>query len=137
MNKTKYLIFAIVIVSYIIIAQYILNVLHRNAAATFEPLWYILVSYVVYLILGVIIGIEHIINNWKKKSPWRFHFGKLLFVGIPLVILILYIPLYHWCYQWFRLPIPGVLGLNRFNNIAIVILGYIISTCFYKENDSI
>jgi hypothetical protein len=136
-NRTKYLIFAIIIISYMIFAQYLLNVLQRNAAATFEPLWYILISYVVYLILGVILGIEHMVNNWEKKSPWRLNSGKLLFVGVPLVVLILYIPLYHWCYQWFCLPIPGVLSLNKFDNIVIVILGYIISTCFYKENGSI
>ena len=75
-----------------IFAQYLLNVLQRNAAATFEPLWYILISYVVYLILGVILGIEHMVNNWEKKSPWRLNSGKLLFVGVPLVVLILYIP---------------------------------------------
>lgn len=130
--KKRYFLYVIIIIGYTIGAQYLLNVLQRNAAATFKPAWYILSGYMVYLILGAILGIEHILNNLKKEGPWQLRYEKLLVVGLPVLILSCFVPLYFWCYRW--LPLP-VVGLNQeFAHVNSLILGYIAATSFYKKN---
>lgn len=134
MSKTKYFLYAIIIIGYILMAQYILNVLQRNAAVTFQPKLYIISGYIIFLILGVILGLEHIVDNWKKEGLWKFNYMKLLIVGLPVLVLSLYTPLYFWCYQWFKLP---VLSVNLdFTPITTLIFGFLIATSFYKKNSS-
>ncbi|MDD3314340.1 MAG: hypothetical protein PHH05_02370 [Syntrophaceticus sp.] len=130
MNKAKYFLFAIAIIAYLLAAQYFVEVLQKNATATFEPFWYIIVHYAVYLILGAALGIEHIAHNRKKEGPWKFNFAKLLFAGIPIFIFNLTIYLYHQ----FQLPAYFVNWRNV--EVATLILGYLVATCFYKQNVS-
>lgn len=100
----------------------------KNAATTFEPFWYITVHYTVYLILGAALGIEHIAENRKKEGPWKFNLAKLLFAGIPIFIFNLTIYLYH------QFQLPAYLVNWRYTEVTTLILGYLIATCFYKQN---
>jgi len=131
LNKLKYFLYAIALIAYLLAAQYLVELLQRNAAATFEPFWYITVHYIVYLILGAALGIEHIANNRKKKGPWKFNYAKLLFVGIPILIFNL------TTYLYFQFQLPVYLMNRRYVEVTILILGYLIATCFYKENDTL
>lgn len=131
MNKLKYFLYAIALIAYLLAAQYLVELLQRNAAATFEPFWYITVHYIVYLILGAALGIEHIANNRKKKGPWKFNYAKLLFAGIPILIFNL------TAYLYFKFQLPVYLINRRYVDVTTLILGYLIATCFYKENGNI
>ncbi|MGI6406079.1 MAG: hypothetical protein ACOX2E_06405 [Syntrophaceticus sp.] len=128
MNKAKYFLFAIAVIAYLLAAQYLVEVLQKNAAVTFEPFWYITVHYTVYLILGAALGIEHIAENRKKEGPWKFNLAKLLFAGIPIFIFNLTIYLYH------QFQLPAYLVNWRYTEVTTLILGYFIATCFYKQN---
>lgn len=127
MKKIKYLLYAAAVIVYLLAAQYLVEVLQKNAAATFEPFWYITVHYTVYLILGAALGIEHIIYNRKKKGPWKFNYAKLLLAGLPILIFNLTIFLYQY-------QLPVYLVNLRYIEVTTLILGYLIATCFYKEN---
>lgn len=125
----RYLIYSITIFGYIFSTQYLLIVLQQRAAITFKPAGLIATTYFVYIVMGALLGIEHILNNKKEKCSWRLNLEKLTLVGVPALILsnlLINIRIQ----QWLHIPV------NQFNQSYILfplVFGYILITSFYKE----
>lgn len=140
-NKKFYFIYIISIIGFIYLGNFTIenNISHwdrsfvsykkKDLVFTFYPLF-----------LGFILNIEHIIREKNKEGTWKLNKGRLLIMGIPMLILSSAISMYY-------LDIPIISRVYffvfhtfywsefLFTYIAIfkLILGYTITTSFYKS----
>jgi hypothetical protein len=131
MKKTiKYLIYTIALFAYILISQYFLLYLQKKMATfSFSPVIYLITIFVVYLLLGALLGIEYFFKNKAKEGSWQINLEKLLLIGIP-ALAFSYIPLYIKLQQWLHIPINES---NQAYIICTIILGYTIITSFERK----
>lgn len=96
---------------------------------------YVLTFPFFYILIGIIIGIEKLIWEFKKVGKWKIDKGRLIFLGIPSFYLTFYAFIYFYL-QIFSLPsnISIFLTSDGFNQIAGIIFGYFFITSFYKES---
>lgn len=92
---------------------------------------------IIYSIIGFIIGIEHLILEKKKNGIWRINYYKLFIMGLPLLYCALTLPLYFSSIPFLRVigrPL-SILSKNlHYIYCIILLLTYIITTSFYKED---
>jgi hypothetical protein len=98
--------------------------------------------------IGLLLGVEHLINERKKDGTWKINLPKIVSMGAPLLFLHMYLLGYssnQFVHKIFELDFIGTLLLSAINFAPILqlILGYVIVTSFYKrcekndENNSI
>ena len=97
---------------------------------------------VLYGAMGMVLGSEHLLNEFKKNGGWKINLPKIILMGIPS----LYIALSPFIYysQFINSFLPSLLFPVRvmlwsdfeFLNIFQLLLGYIVATSFYKRNNA-
>jgi hypothetical protein len=102
---------------------------------------YIPTEILVYFIFGVLLGIEHLINEKKKGCKWHFNISRFIIIGIPSIVVGLY--LYGDLYVSGRLVNSTIVNYNyiipqtmisAFLPVMLIILfGYLLPSEFYHK----
>lgn len=123
---TRYILYTLVICTMAFSRQYF-TVL---AGMTFIGLWN-LGAMIINVLLGVLLGLEDFISEFKKKSPWKVNIPKLVSVGLPSLI-IGFSPFIFFGKSTFI----GISTSAIFANSGVfqLILGYAVVTSFYKAD---
>ncbi len=117
------------------------NGISNNNLIFFKVNPYIL-EIVIYVSLGLLLGLEHFIHEMKKSGTLKINITKLVLLGIPSLYFSLYIFIYFGVGRF----LPNVLTYpiatlirngTKFMNVFQLILGYSIITSFYKKCDDI
>ncbi len=125
--KLKY---AVVLVIFIVIAliishlllpiDMVRNVMHRYTIGTVISLQLLHYS------LGALLGIEHLIDQFKKSGRFKFNLERFLIVGIPAFILSIdYLEFYYVRIGLTYTPI--------FLLFLRIVFGYYLVTSIYKR----
>jgi len=129
----KYIAFLILLFGVTIGCLYINNHIQKIAAETYDYSDYILVLSILYVPIGLCLGLPQLLAEGKKKGSWNINVTKLIVLGIPALYLSGY------TYIHYNMP-----SLQLWNSVAVellqikstilsnVILGYIFITSFHK-----
>jgi len=126
--KLKY---AVIIVLFSVIALIIshlllpidmqLRVMHRYTVGA------VISMQLFHYLLGALLGIEHLIDQFKKSGRFKFNLERFLIVGIPAFILsIEFLELYYVRIGLTYTPI--------FLLFLRMVFGYYLVTSIYKQN---
>lgn len=89
------------------------------------------------ILLGAILGLEHILNEKGKIGRWKLNVARLLILGLPMLILSLMFLIYFTGFAR-DLKIFNIFysskNFDGYSTIFRLILGYIIITSFYKSS---
>lgn len=137
-NWGAYFVYALVFFCYTVLSNKLLISVYKEKQMTYQIMPLILWSMFIFILLGLLLGLEKLILESKKEGRWKINLPKLMFLGIPslyfsLGILIYYSPSIS---QVLSYPIQFFLQNNiDFLSIFQVILGYVISSSFIKVED--
>lgn len=85
--------------------------------------------------IGAVLGVEHLINESRKRGPWRINIPHLIFLVLPSLYFSLAYIIYYSDFVPVILTRPiSFLMLSGVGYIVIfqVIFGYLAVTSFYK-----
>ena len=134
MKKNKwlcYFVYVLVLLCYITFSYEIVALLKKQFETKFEYLPYFLFSMIIYLVLGMLLGLERIVLEREKEGNWKINLPKLILLGVPFLYLslgafvVLISPMISYPILFFTN------GLN-YQPIFQIILGYTICTSFIK-----
>lgn len=134
----RYVLYIITLVILIIIRRIVFdsinNYLQINYTFWFYPWSSIILYYLFNLCFAGLLGFEYIIKERSKAGRWRIDLQKLIIFALPVFILSL------GSFLFIVIPIRSIImkmikGQGDIIGLLQVIFGYILITCFYK-NDS-
>ena len=117
----------VVLFGYSLIGFSVLEVLDKYTSMSYNVIAEMVISAIVFLIFGILIGGTNLISEIKKEGKWKFNIPKFILIGIPSLILSIKILLY------FIFPFKIYLLINP--AVFQIILGFVIITSFYKEKN--
>jgi hypothetical protein len=132
-KRTFYILHTIILLFYLYFAGLIITSLESYAKTIIDPRPLIIGKIIIFIILGCILGLEHLITECKKEGSWQIN-NKAMFSLVPILIILL--AMFLWGCG--LIPFPMVLLKE---NIVIYFLpslfGYQFITCIIKEpNDT-
>ncbi len=149
MKKNKwlfYLVYAIVLSVYVFFAIQVITYLTEQRFTSFNNMPLAIVSPLVFVVLGFLIGAGHLISQRENEGRWKINLPQIIFIGIPLLYFSFGIE--FWIYNAsnfiseiifapFRYIIFSNNDLLRetfssFSTVFKVLLGYIIITSIIK-----
>ena len=135
-NWLFYFIYSLILVSYSIFISNILIFEKEQSQRTYSSLSLIIWSMILFVVLGLLLGLEKFLYEMKKEGKWKINLPKLILLGVPslyfsLGIFVLCIPITP-IRQTLSYPIFYLLKYDNIISIFQVILGYIIITSFIK-----
>jgi hypothetical protein len=142
-NKSwlKYFFILILILIVVFLGDYVFDNMRRTAQMTykFNPYTENLLMIAFYGCIGLLLGLEHLIEEIKKVGMWKINIPKLIFITIPSLYFSLDIFLYYNRIEFVRNVLAYPIGILMSNSASItavfqLILGYSIITSFYKKN---
>ncbi|MDF2588527.1 MAG: hypothetical protein K0S41_2368 [Anaerocolumna sp.] len=142
----KYLIYIILIIVLLLIKELFMKKLEENYLRFYNINYFLFIIVAINLIVGIILGLDHFIDEWKKDGTWMIHLPKLILMGVP-TLLFSTILLFRYLenqmlkdiYTFF-ISYGGVKNLNvgiHFDTVLQIILGYVIITSFCKHRRKI
>ena len=136
----KYLIYMCLILIIVFFGQHVFEVYKQNTQNTqktsnFSPYYYYVLMIIFYGSIGLLLGLEHVICEIRKKGAWVVNLPKIVLIGIPSLYFSLAIIIYYSNIPFLSFPLGGLMGgSTNFINVFQIILGYSIITSFYKAN---
>jgi len=102
-----------------------------------NPFQQIILSLVFFVVCGMLIGLDTLLNEIRKKGVWKINIPKLVVLGIPSLFFTLYIYFYYFGLPIFKnfIDLFEVVAKNGSSHIKLfqVLLGFSIITSVYKE----
>ena len=140
----KYLISITLIISLIVLREYVEKLLSASyyRFAFSEMVYYIVISLLLGLCIGLFLGLEHLIRELKKEGMWKINLPKLILVGLPSLYFALsniwLLSGNQFTREVIAYPLHYLLkyGLG-YVSLFQIILGYVLITSFYKFSDKI
>ena len=129
----RYLVYAFVLFGFLLLSQHVVKEFRRIASITYNTYPYIYVSIISSILIGVLIGLEMLLREARKRGTWKIHAEKLLFLGLPSFYFtfnsLISLPFFPH-----QVSLPSLPYINpETTPIAAIILGYTIGTSFYKK----
>ena len=97
------------------------------------------VTILINMMLGALLGVEHLITEKKKTGLWKLNLPKIIFLVFPSLYVSLTYLLYFTVIGFIYNPFIGLLTSNRYSldiiSISQVLFGYFITTSFYKQSN--
>ncbi|GFZ32960.1 hypothetical protein CSC2_34860 [Clostridium zeae] len=137
-NWGAYFLYAVLFFCYIVLSNKLLLSIDKEKQMTYQIMPLILWSMFIFILLGLLLGLEKLILELRKNGSWKINIPKLVFLGIPALYLSLGVLIYYSSFipQVLSYPIQFFLQDNiNFFSIFQVILGYVISSSFVKVED--
>jgi hypothetical protein len=99
--------------------------------------WALQVSeFCIDVVFGLLLGMEHLLKELSIKGKWSFNLPRILFMGIPSLVLGLYAFIYYSgvpIITTITNNLPGFLGQSPIGwAFAQILFGYILITNFTK-----
>jgi len=139
-NWLLYFVYAVILLCYIIFSDKMLVYVNKQSQITYDALPFMLWSIVIFVVLGLLLGLERFLLEARKQGNWKVNLPKILFLGIPSLyfsigVFIYYCPI-DFIRQTLAYPISLFLKSNmNFVSIFQMILGFTISTSFIKVKE--
>lgn len=135
-NWLLYFIYAVALLGYMIFSNKILISVNEQVQRTFNSLPLIIWSMIIFVVLGLLLGLERFLLETRKEGHWKINSPKIIFLGVPslyfsLSIFILSHPM-NFIQGILYYPILFFSKHTDFISIFQIILGYIIITSFIK-----
>lgn len=86
----------------------------------------ILVELIFFGGIGIVLGLDSFINEFKKCGKWRFNIPKFLVLGVSSLIL-------STPYVWFYLFPSAIEFMDIISTLGNIVFGYILVTCIIKQ----
>jgi nitrogen fixation/metabolism regulation signal transduction histidine kinase len=137
-NWLSYFVYAVALICFIMLSDKILVYVTKQSERTFNTLPSVLWSSVIFVILGLLLGLEKFLLERRKQGTWKVNLPKVLFLGIPSLyfsigIFISYCPI-DFIRKILAYQISFLLKSDmNFIKAFQVVLGFTISTSFVKE----
>lgn len=142
-NVKFYSIYFLVILSFIIIMGVLLHRVSMETMKSFNIQFLMALTFLVSVVFGFILGFDQLYNHWQKLGKWHIDILRLLSLGLPSLILVVWntgpIMLSRFIPN-ISLSLPpyplDILLYSKFSLYAMTfIIGYVIATSFYKEDN--
>jgi len=136
-NKTwiKYLLYITLIVFAVYFKGFVENIFQKEVGKSFRIELYMLVSLALFtVIIGVALGVEHLMREAKCEGVWKLNIPKFIFLGMPVLYLAsIYITTFLFKSNLLFVSIYKLLNSTSLITIFQILFGYIIITSFYKK----
>lgn len=138
----KYFFIIILILVIVFWGSHVFDVFISNAKKNFDTNIYLqnIIMIIFYGGIGMVLGLEHLIQEIKKEGTWVINLPKLTFIGIPSLYFSFALCIYYSNNQFVHNIIAYPIGIlitnsTTFLSVFQLILGYSIITSFYKSID--
>lgn len=135
----NYFLYIFLIIVLVLVGQQIFWDYKRNVQDTFNyrPYYQYTITMIFYMGLGILLGVEHIICEIKKKGTWSINIPKIILMGIPSLYFSLVIFIYYSNIPILSYPYMVLIkGGTNFINAFEIVLGYSVITSFYKASEN-
>ncbi|WP_238886223.1 hypothetical protein [Clostridium sp. YIM B02551] len=132
-----YLIYALIFACYILFSSKLFISLDKESKVTFNVIPILIWSSVLFIGLGVLLGVERFLLEIRKEGKLRVNLPKIIFLGLPslyfsLGLFLAYSPI-NFFKQTFTYPILRLLLIKSdFLAIFQIIFGYVLITSLVK-----
>lgn len=139
-NWLLYSIYSVILVCYAIFSSKILIFEKQQFQRTFNNLPLIILSMIIFIMFGLLLGVEKFLLEMRKDGKWKINLPKLILLGIPSLyfslglLIIVSFPI-TFIQRTLSYPILYFLKYDAILSIFQVILGYIIITSFIKVRE--
>lgn len=131
----KYLVVLFIFFVLILAIEHFNNYVEDMALSTFEYLWVYVVRITGWFVFGAFLGGLNLIYETSKEGTWKINKARLVVLGLPLFLLLLFYGLAHLNIVLPR-PIEILIYLvalkNLFKYLAIL-SGFTLTSSFVKE----
>src|SRR5690625_4871924 len=137
-HLTMYLLYTILFIIFILIVLKIEQVLQMKANKELRLMPLLLYRQIVYVLVGIMIGIPSLLREWKRSGSWKVDIGKLLIIGVPTCLLAYYPNIYFLSDVEFFLNTflsHLLLTVGSAQIVFHLLFGLILVTSFYKEEN--
>lgn len=137
-SYSKYIIYIMMIITYLFLNAYITHLINFKMKRTFTITPIIIIyGEIKYILLGLILGLENMIQEKKKEGIWKINIKRLLIIGLPMLILSIF-PFIYYGFGLTVIPYKFIMLIMQKDNITIrimsgVILGYTIINSFIRQ----
>ncbi|MRH43833.1 hypothetical protein GH741_14415 [Aquibacillus halophilus] len=123
-DSFKYLFYVLGFILLLVIISEINSYFASFVRDTYRVFPWVIYSTLMYMPIGIYLGIPKLIKEFTKVGKWRVNVLKIIFVGFPMLYLSFY---------WY-LPIPVFLiNPDSLFSFGTIIAGYILVDSFNKE----
>ena len=139
-NWLKYFLYGLFLICYITLSDKIIVFLNNQYYhLTISPFLLLLVKTIIFIIVGLLLGLESLLLETRKEGKWRVNLPKVIFLGIPSLYFCIGTFIYYYCPIVFVqvtlcYPIRYFFDGN-FLMVFQIILGYTICTSLIKIKD--
>lgn len=140
----KYLAYILLIFGLLYLDSYILRQRAVYQKETFDVgLTYIVMSMIIKIGVGAVLGLDYIVNEIKKAGSWKINLPKMILMVIPsLYFSMSFFAMYQFVENaiYKKLTYPMFIFFENNSSFIIVsqlMLGYLSITSFYKQSKEI
>ncbi|OAA90026.1 hypothetical protein [Clostridium ljungdahlii] len=137
----KYFVYAFIIIAFMYLAGYASIYLKKLQEAFRTNIYqYGLITFILYAVIGFLIGLEYFLNEKDKNGTWKVNLPKLILIGLPSLYFSSYVFIFYCPVSFIRnvliQPIEFFLRVNT-NLISIfqLLFGYVVITSLYKVSE--
>lgn len=143
-NNQFYSIFFLIILAYVIGMGVVLHQMNMIVRKTFDFHIFYMIEIIILLLFGFILGFEQFYNQWKKSGEWHIDKIKILFLGLPALVLVV-CNIGPFLLMGFSINVSfpmlsyplNILIYSKFSlYAATTVIGYVLATLFYKEEET-
>lgn len=125
-----YLLYLFVLFGFLAAGSWATTMLKIWVGRTYRPLPGFIGTSLIFVFIGILIGLEHFVIQYRRQGKWSVNITRLIILGIPSAIFAFYIALA----STIVIPIPSfIYNGYLFSAVSALILGYTIVTSFYKS----
>jgi hypothetical protein len=130
----RYFLYSVGFFITIFIVLHVQRLLKEHTAETYNFIPYIIYAPLLYIIIGILLGLPTLLKENSKSGRWTFKLEKMVFVGVPSLYIALY-PLIYAKVRILMLPnyMSTVLLSSEIYLITALIFGYILITALEKK----
>ena len=135
----KYLVYLLLILAFVFLDSYVMKEQAIYRHQTFNiGLAYIVVSMIIKIAIGLLMGLEYITNEIKKEGKWKINIYKVVLIVIrslyfSIVLFLYFIPNELLINVLMKPNFIIFLGQSQHTSIFQILLGYFLITSFYKQ----
>lgn len=141
---SRYFIYIFLILVMVFLGQHVFQVIAKIRETSFTPQYFYIsaMTIIFYGSIGLILGLEHLICEIKKDGTWILNLPKIVLMGLPSLYFSLGYITFSFNFEFLRniLTYPIItlmVNYSGFLSVFPLVLGYTITTSFYKRNEKI
>ena len=132
---SAYLLYMLLLLGSLVAASWAVFMIRVWIGRNFTPIPGFAGYSLICILLGLLLGKEHFVTEYRKQGNWSVNFVRLIIMGIPFGIFAFYFVIIY------TIPIgvfPSYLANSTlFFEFSGLIFGYTLVTSFYKKQQKI